>query len=251
MKKNFKILFSKTDSRSRGDFYSFIFVMLMLSTLFIVSFYTQIYSLLKSETEKFWLYVFVMLISLISLAIVSALFLHMRNNLKKLSASESEIKKSEKRLSLIVETAKVGLIDWDLTENKIYFSPILKKLLGYQENELESSYDKWIELIYPHSRTHVQNFISNLLKKDSGHDLFEHRILHKDGSYRWMLIHALVIKNENNKPARLTIACTDITEQRNAHNILVKAKEYAENIIDTIKEYYEDKGDAHKMIMNI
>lgn len=236
MFKNFKTLYNETESRSRGDFYSFIFVMLMLTTLFVVSFYTQITALIKSDAEKFWLYAFVMFASLISLAIVSALFLHMRNNLKKLSASESEVKKSEKRLSLIVETAKVGLIDWDLVENKIYFSPILKKMLGYQESELESSYDKWIELIHPHSRTHVQNFISNLLKKDSGHDSFEHRILHKDGMYRWMLIHALVVKNGNNKPARLTIACIDVTEQRNAHNILVKTKEYAENIIDTIKE---------------
>ena len=42
----------------------------------------------------------------------------------------------EARLRLCVAASNIGLWDWDLVSNEVYFSPEWKGQLGYAENEL-------------------------------------------------------------------------------------------------------------------
>lgn len=55
----------------------------------------------------------------------------------------------EARLSLAVHAANIGLWDWDLATNRVYFSPEWKSQLGYLDHELPDDFETWRSRVHP------------------------------------------------------------------------------------------------------
>ena len=62
---------------------------------------------------------------------------------------QERVQESEQRYSLAVDGAKDGVWDWDLRNDKVYFSPRWKSMLGYSEEEVGESPDDWFGLVHP------------------------------------------------------------------------------------------------------
>lgn len=70
--------------------------------------------------------------------------------------------------------------------------------------------------------------------KEDTHNL-EYRIVHQDGNTRWVLDRGVVIdKDRNGKPLRITGTHTDITERKNAEEILEKQRKFYEDILNNM-----------------
>lgn len=132
-----------------------------------------------------------------------------RYAIKRFQAEEALLE-SQERYALAVMGANDGLWDWDLKSNRIYFSPRWKSMLGYAENEMGEDPEEWMKRIHPEDRPKVRSALSSHLKGASQHLECEYRILHKDGSYRWMLARGLAVEDKGN-PNRMAGSQTDIT----------------------------------------
>ena len=126
--------------------------------------------------------------------------------------AQEQLKESEERYALAARGANDGLWDWNLVTNVIYFSPRWKAMLGCREEEIVDKPDEWFDRIHEGDRERVKEEIAAHQKGLTPHFESEHRVLHKDGTYRWILSRALAVRDQSGKPVRMAGSQTDITE---------------------------------------
>jgi diguanylate cyclase (GGDEF)-like protein/PAS domain S-box-containing protein len=135
--------------------------------------------------------------------------------------AEETLKESEERYYLAARGANDGLWDWNIKKEWVYYSPRWKDMLGYADNEITPSIDEWISRIHPDDREAVLYAISSHLNNNTHHFESEHRVLHHDGSYRWMLVRGMAVRDANGIAYRMSGSQTDITARKNAEEQLV------------------------------
>ena len=94
---------------------------------------------------------------------------------------EQSLTKSQERFQLAVMGSADGIWDWNIETNETYLSPRWKKMLGYQEDEIENSIDTWLNLVHPDDHGRVQVAIDKHLTGHETHFHMEYRMQHKDG----------------------------------------------------------------------
>jgi len=134
--------------------------------------------------------------------------------------AEEALRVSEERYALAVRGANDGLWDWSIADDRVYFSPRWKEMLGYGDEEIRNHSDEWFSRVHPDDaaklRWELQEHFSG------GSPLFEHehRIEHKDGSYRWMLCRGVAVRDAEGNATRVAGSLTDITERKLAERQL-------------------------------
>jgi diguanylate cyclase (GGDEF)-like protein/PAS domain S-box-containing protein len=124
------------------------------------------------------------------------------------------LRESEERYALAVHGANDGLWDWNLTTDQVYWSPRWKTMLGYEDAEIGSTPDEWFSRMHHDDLTRVKDALAAHLASGSGHYECEHRLLHRNGTYRWVLCRCAAIRNQAGAATRLAGSLTDITDTK-------------------------------------
>lgn len=135
-------------------------------------------------------------------------------DISSLKKAQAELVESEKRFNLAIAGTQAGLWDWNLITNSIFFSPMWKKMLGYEVNEIENSYEGWQQLWHPEDRDLIEKSISDYLEGKTNSYEVMHRLRHKNGEWRWILARGEILRNETGKPYRWVGTHIDITDEK-------------------------------------
>jgi diguanylate cyclase (GGDEF)-like protein/PAS domain S-box-containing protein len=135
--------------------------------------------------------------------------------------AEMALRESEERYALAAQGANDGLWDWDLKSDRIYLSTRWKAMLNYEESEIGNHPDEWFNRIHAKDIDLVRQQIQNHLVGLTPTLEIEHRILHKDGKYRWVLSRGLAVRDTQGRAHRIAGSLTDITERKIAEEKLV------------------------------
>jgi len=128
---------------------------------------------------------------------------------------QEELKASELRWKFAVEGSGDGLWDWQLDNDKVYFSTQWKKMLGFEEEEIGNSLDEWSKRVNPTQLATVYQDIQNYLDGKTPRYRNEHQVICKDGSYKWVLDRGIIVqRNALNEPIRMIGTHTDITQAK-------------------------------------
>jgi diguanylate cyclase (GGDEF)-like protein/PAS domain S-box-containing protein len=127
--------------------------------------------------------------------------------------AEEAIRVSEERYSLAVRGANDGLWDWDLRQNRIYYSQRWKELLGLDSAGISDSPEEWRSRVHPADRDAFDTELAKVWRGGADGLLLEQRIERADGTYCWMLVRGHV-RRENGDPVRMAGSCTDITDNK-------------------------------------
>jgi len=128
--------------------------------------------------------------------------------------AQEALRESEERYALAARGANDGLWDWNLLTDALYFSPRWKAMLGFRENEIQDRLEEWFGRIHDADRERVKDEIAAHQKGLTPHFESEHRLLHKDGGFRWMLSRGLAVHDAAGKTSRMAGSQTDITERK-------------------------------------
>ena len=125
-----------------------------------------------------------------------------------------DLRDSEERYALAVRGANDGLWDWHLVTNTVYWSARWKAMLGYDESEIGAGPEEWLTRVHPDDRGRVEEALAAHLANGSGNFESEHRILHRNETYRWVLCRGAAVRNSDGTATRLAGSLTDITETK-------------------------------------
>jgi diguanylate cyclase (GGDEF)-like protein/PAS domain S-box-containing protein len=138
-----------------------------------------------------------------------------------LQERESALEESEFRWKFAIEGTGDGLWDWDISDNTVYFSKTWKTMLGYSESDISNNLNEWERLVHPDDLPDTMAAVKKHLEGKSPAYISEHRLLCKDGSYKWILDRGLVVsRDEQSKPLRAIGTHTDITERKQMEEII-------------------------------
>ena len=105
---------------------------------------------------------------------------------------------SEERHALALQGANDGLWDWDVRADRLYFSPRWKAMIGYPEAEIGDAPGRVARPRAPRRpRGAHAGARGPPVSGATQHFESEHRIQHRDGSYRWMLARGIAVRDHN------------------------------------------------------
>ena len=143
---------------------------------------------------------------------------------------------SEERWQLALEGSDDGVWDWDIAADKLWFSPRWKALLGYGEGEFENSYNSWRKALHPDDWPWVQATLDAYLTRRTEAYAVECRMLHKDGSWRWILARGKARFSAEGRPLRMIGTHTDVTTWRETEAALRSAREQSEQLNEQLEQ---------------
>jgi PAS domain S-box-containing protein len=136
------------------------------------------------------------------------------------------LRRSEERLSMAVEVARIGFYDWDFEKDIILFSDQVKADWGL-DSRSSHSVDFALSLIHPDDRKRVNVAIQNAMSDQSIHHI-QFRINRPDGHLIWVEVKGQATYNDHNEPIRFFGTSLDITAEKLIEEELILAKSAAE-----------------------
>lgn len=135
------------------------------------------------------------------------------SRLKQLEAQES-LRISEERFRLAVNGSNDGIWDRDIKTGEAYYSPRLKEILNYKEDEFKSNFETWKSMVHPDDLEGMLNSMKDHIDGKSELYTKEYRVRTKTGEYIWILDRGKVLHGSQGKPVRISGSRTDITERK-------------------------------------
>jgi diguanylate cyclase (GGDEF)-like protein/PAS domain S-box-containing protein len=124
------------------------------------------------------------------------------------------LRRSEERFALAVRGANDGIWDWDLRADRVYYSERWQTLLGLEPGSVGPSPDEWFSRVHSEDLPRLTALLDRHLAGETDTFEDEHRVLHADGSYRWMLARGAAVWDRDLKPQRIAGSQTDITDRK-------------------------------------
>jgi len=186
-------------------------------------------SLLSKKGEKFFVESKIFLGKIEDKKVIVCLSKDM-SEIKKI---EETLKKSEERWKFALEGSGDGIWDWNIQTGEVFFSTQWKKMLGFEEDEIEGSLEEWEKRVHPDDLKKVFQDIQKHFDGILPYYHNEHRVLCKDGSYKWILDKGMVVeKDEKGKPLRMLGTHSDITDKKNAELLFYERDRRYRGIFD-------------------
>lgn len=129
--------------------------------------------------------------------------------------AETILKESERMWIFASEGSGGGIWDLDLVNNTVFHSKQCLSMIGLEEHEFSNMPGQWTSRVHPEDRDKYVSDVKAYINGESDFYSNQHRVLCKDGTYKWVLDRGKVIEfDENNKAARIIGTHIDITEQK-------------------------------------
>ena len=152
------------------------------------------------------------LIALVLLFDIYTIYQHLQ-----LSRIRRQLAERDRLFQLITENAADMIAVINKDGRRIYNSPAYQKVLGYSEDELNSTLPQ--EQIHPDDVARVMGASEKARISGQGERL-EYRISHKDGSWRVFESTASVMRDANGEVEGLVIVNRDITDRKRAEETM-------------------------------
>src|SRR5581483_6181464 len=163
-------------------------------------------------------------------SIAVALLLLLMRQLSRLYRTRESLEVTKERYALAVAGSDDGIWDYDFKSGKVFASARARELSGLPPGSETLSAKEWLDSlpIHPDDRPMWEAARAAHLGGRTPAYEGEWRMRHADGSYRWVRVHGLCIRDAAGKPYRMAGSISDIDARKRAEEALrVSEERYA------------------------
>lgn len=154
--------------------------------------------------------------------------------LKERKQSETALRESEERIRVATTAAEVGMWFWDITINKLVWTPKCKALFGLTA-DTEISYDLFLERLHPDDRSPTHTAVTQALNQKADYDI-EYRCVWNDGSIHWIAAKGRAFYDNMGQPVRMMGTVQDISDRKLAEEALRQSELNFRTLADTMPQ---------------
>jgi PAS domain S-box-containing protein len=148
-------------------------------------------------------------------------------------AAEAQARESEARLAMALEAGRLGFWDWHIPTGHVRFGGRWAAMLGYELESLTPHVDSWVKLVHPDDLAEATRLVQEHLDGRTAFYECEHRMLHADGSWRWILDRGQVVERDaEGRAVRAIGTHTDVTDRVEARERLARGAETARRLVE-------------------
>jgi PAS domain S-box-containing protein len=151
---------------------------------------------------------------------------------------EEALRDSERFLKETQMIAQLGTYTFDIVHNKWESSEVLNNIFGI-EPEFSKTLESWAVIIHPEFQELMSDyFMQEVVGKKTWFDKVYKILRQSDKSERW--VHGLgqLVFNEKNEPVKMIGIILDITEQKQAEELLRRSEEKYRNIFENVQDVF-------------
>ncbi|MGE0479292.1 MAG: PAS domain S-box protein [Phycisphaerae bacterium] len=119
---------------------------------------------------------------------------------------------SEERFRLAVAGSAVGIWDWDLATDVVYYSPRLTAMIGFDHGEFPSTVAAFLSRIHPDDRERIRAALMAHLYERAPYGL-EFRVRTRSGRYLWVEARGQAVWDADGRPLRMAGSLSDVSER--------------------------------------
>ena len=123
-----------------------------------------------------------------------------------------ELRERTERLDLAQESAGIGIWDYDLVNDRMFWDERMLALYGLGAKGFDGTYAAWQRCVHPEDLPHIEGAFRRLLN-GQGQLNHQFRILCPDGRERSAEAHAIVQRADDGTPLRVIGTNVDVTER--------------------------------------
>ncbi|HYH19806.1 MAG TPA: PAS-domain containing protein [Azospirillum sp.] len=169
------------------------------------------------------------------------------NDISERKRIELELAASRELFEQAIRAARDGISQWDLQTGELWFSPQWWALLGYGEDEMVNTLERWNELVLEDDRAESLRMAEDFAAGRRDDCQILQRFRHKDGRIVHLYTRAIKMTDADGATVKLIGSHTDVTERIRAEEEVRAAKEEAERALKELKEAQAHLVQSEKM----
>ncbi|TWO70414.1 PAS domain S-box protein [Caenimonas sedimenti] len=151
------------------------------------------------------------------------------------------------RLEVVVRAAQVGIVDWDGHTHQTYYSPRFREIRGYSPDADTSNWPDYFKvMIHPEDRERITRrwitFIRGKGPEGPRGEYYapeEYRMLRADGTYAWVQVSGVAVRDSNDFAVRWIAAVIDISERHAQQEVLRASRDQIAAQADQLEQQNE------------
>lgn len=147
--------------------------------------------------------------------------------------AQERLRLSEDNLSRAQQIANLGYWQWDVDEDKLFWSDEIYRIFGVEPADFKATYEAFLSFVHPEDRKMVGEGVEAALAGEREYAL-EHRLIRADGQQRIVREEAQLVRNKDGTPSRMLGIVQDVTAMKGQEQQLAIAARVFENSIEGI-----------------
>ncbi len=157
--------------------------------------------------------------------------------------TEQKLRESEQRWQFAIDGSGLGLWDWNVQTNEVFYSTRWKEMFGYSDG-LPDDEKEWETRVHSDDLKKATTILNEHFEGKTDIYYAEYRIKSMDGTYQWVLDRGKVIEwTEDGKPLRMIGTHTDITERKEAEE---KLQQYQKRLQEMVNDRTIELAERNK-----
>jgi len=141
--------------------------------------------------------------------------------------AEESLRQSEERYALAVAGSDDGVWDWDLRSGMAFESARARELQGLSPGPEVQPLDALVESLRVHpddAPRRAEGIRAHLAGETTAYEC-EYRVRRDDGTYRWIRVRALCLRDDEGRPYRMAGSVSDVDDRKRAEEALRMSQE--------------------------